>query len=296
MDVNISKEALQNYLILPKTFDIDLIDQSLGFRQVFRYIPEEVYSRLKDSENEKETKIFKLLEKGAASYSFAFSIPKLKVHISNYGIQQFEQAKVTNAQWWDVRDLGLSILKTADECISDALKEISNIEELKDLIPMFKSGNRYLQTPADVEDIYSINNSPDVFLRLQKLLNKALISNVHKLITKECLDLVFADENLLEFLKSALVYYALHYASLLPSFIFTTNSVVVQYEELPWQKSLVLDTHAKAIAGHNFLHLAETDIKVITDHIAANPEDFPCKKEISSSRLMMVKDSGLYLM
>lgn len=295
MEQYITQEQVGNYLTLPQNFDWDLIDQETGFAKVFEIFPEEIYKLLKDDQDPDKKEIFKLLTKAAVYYSFILSIPKLKVHLSNFGIQEFNQDKMKSAPWWDIRDLGLSMLKIADKCLSAAITKTAKIESLKTEIPFFSQVSEYISTPEEFEKIYSINYSPEVFLQLQKFIKKALLLMVYDKVKKDCIELVKTNEDLLPFLKNALVFYSLHYAALLPGFVFTQNAVVIQYEELPWQKSLVLDSNAKISTGENFLQLGNESMKIITDYMKSNPEDFPCYKSPISNRMMQSRESGIYL-
>lgn len=289
MERFVTKEQLSEYLILPKTFDWELVDQEIGFAEIFDIIPKQIYNSITDE------KIKKLLTKAGVYYSFILSIPKLKVHIQNFGIQQFDNDKLKIAPWWDVRDLGLSMLKVADKCFSDTITLISKDEALKAQIPFFSQVSEHISTPEEFEKIYSINYSPKVFLKLQKFMKKAMILLVEEKLKKDCIIIIKNNNNLYPFLKDALVFYSLYYASLLPEFIFTQNAVVLQYDELPWQKSIVLDAHAKIISGQNFCQLGNESIKVITDYIKKNITDFPCYAPPVPNRKMEARDSGIYL-
>lgn len=289
MEQFITKEQLPGYLILPKTFDWELVDQEIGFAEILEIIPKEIYSTIS------EEKIKNLLTKAGVYYSFILSIPKLKVHIQNFGIQQFDNDKLKIAPWWDVRDLGLSMLKVADKCFSDAITLISKNENIKSQIPFFSQVSEHISTPEEFEKIYSINYSPKVFLKLQKFIKKAMILLVEEKVKKDCISIIKGNNDLYPFLKDALVFYSLHYASLLPEFIFTQNAVVLQYDELPWQKSIVLDAHAKIISGQNFLKLGDESLKVISDYIKKNITDFPCYAPPTPNRKMEARDSGIYL-
>ena len=289
MERFVTKEQLSEYLILPKNFDWELVDQEIGFAEIFDIIPKQIYNSITDE------KIKKLLTKAGVYYSFILSIPKLKVHIQNFGIQQFDNDKLKVAPWWDVRDLGLSMLKVADKCFSDAITLISKNEALKVEIPFFSEVSEHIYTPEEFEKIYSINYSPKVFLKLQKFIKKAMILLVEEKLKKDCIIIIKSNNDLYQFLKDALAFYSLYYASLLPEFIFTQNSVVLQYDELPWQKSIVLDAHAKIISGQNFCQLGNESIKVITDYIKKNITDFPCYAPPEPNRKMEARDSGIYL-
>ncbi|HAD79013.1 MAG TPA: hypothetical protein DCF99_05915 [Flavobacteriaceae bacterium] len=291
MEYFINENELKNYLILPKTFDWGLIDQELGFRKIFEFIPEEIYLEIKNSQPE----IFRLLTKAAVHFCFVFNIPKIKVHISSTGIEQFSQEKLKTAPWWDVRDLGLALLKAGDNFFSNAIELISKNEELKNKLPFFETINDYISTPSVFNQIYSINHSVEVFSLLQPYIKQAINLKVSELIDKECFDQILEDKDLKEAFHAAIVFYALHYASLLPRFVFMQNAVVIQYEELPWQKSQVLDAQSKLIAGQNFLYLAENSLKMVTNFIKNNQDKFPCYTKGKSAYKIRAKQSGLYL-
>lgn len=295
MEYYITKEEIKNYLILPSTFDWDLVDQELGFGKIFEIIPLDIYLQLKDATDDDRKEIFRLLTKASTHYSFILAIPKIKVHISNFGIQEFTQEKMKSSPWWDIRDLGLSLLKFADKLFSDAITKISGIDSLKSQIPFFQNVSEHISTPSEFESIYSINSSPEVFAMLQKFLKQALLLKIFEKIKPECIDQIKANPELYSFLKDANVFYALYYASLLPSFIFLQNAVVIQYEELPWQKSKVLDDDAKILSGYNFLKLGDESLKMVIDYIKSHLTDFPCYVEPVAEIKPQARDSGLYL-
>ncbi|WP_312750561.1 DUF6712 family protein [Epilithonimonas hominis] len=295
MEQYITKEQLEDYLILPNNFDWDLIDQEVGFSKVFDFFPVAVYNSFKNSADSNVRDIYKLLTKAGVYYSFILSLPKLKVQITNYGVQIIESDKTKSSPWWDVRDLGLSLLKIADRCLSDSLKKASKIESVKTQINFFKNVSEFICTPEEFENIYSINYSPEVFMLLQKFIKKALIAKVYDKLKADCVASVKSNPELLPFLKDALAFYALYYASLLPGFIFTNNAIVIQYDELPWQKSVVLTQDEKKKSGENFLKIADESLKIIIDYIKNHLSDFPCYSGPAPERTIQVRDSGLYL-
>lgn len=295
MEHYISKDEIQNYFILPQNFDWDLVDQELGFGEIFEIIPIDVYLYLKESDILEDKEIFRLLTKAATHYSFVFSIPKIKVHITNYGVQQFTEDKTKSAPWWDVRDLGLSLLKFADKLFSEAITAISFLEALKQRIPFFENISGDIKTPAEFEKIYSIKNSPKVFSLLQSFLEQAYALNILDKIQPDCVDQIKTNPNLYKILKQANVYYSLYYASLLPNFVFLQNAVAIQYEELPWQKSQVLSFEEKTMSGKQFLKLGDSTIKVITDYIKTHINEFPCYSGPIPDRQIQAKASGIYL-
>jgi hypothetical protein len=297
MDYQIPKAQLNNYLKLPKTFDWDWVDQEPGFDKVFKFVPQEVYAQLKASADTELQEIFRLLTKAAVHYAFILDIPRIKVQISNYGIDQPSQEKTRAAPWWDVRDLGLRYLKTADQSLSKALSHIAGLPEIKEEVPLFDQSNGFIATPEQFERIYSINESPEVYLMLVPLLQRAMQTFINSKLKPCAIADLQENEALKELITSALAFYALHYAAKLPTFTFLNNSVVIQYEELPWQKSMVISETARERVGHNFLNLAEENVSQIIAYIKDNATDFPCYTPTEPAVLDPVKKrSGLYLL
>lgn len=295
MEYYIDETTLPEYFILPGEFDWKLIDQELGFSEIFEIIPKEIYLQLKDATDDDKKEIFRLLTKASVLYSFILAIPKIKVHITNYGVQEFIQEKSKSAPWWDVRDLGLSLLKFADKLFSEALTKIAGIEALKNSIPFFSNVSENIKTPAEFEEIYSIKNSPKVFKMLQTYLIQAYSLDVLDKIKPDCIEQIKLKPELYKFLKQANICYALYYASLMPNFVFLQNAIAIQYEELPWQKSQVLTPDMKLMAGKSFIKLGDASMKVITDFIKKNLSEFPCYSEPVPESKPQSRTSGIYM-
>lgn len=295
MDYFITKEDIPNYLKLPSTFDFDLVDQDLGFGKIFDIFSKEIYLNLKYDFDASKKEIFRLLTKAAIHYSFVMSLPRIKVQITSYGIQEFVQEKMKSSSWWDVRDLGLSLLKIADKNLSDSISKAYQIDDVRNQIPFFPKVTGIINTPSDFESIYSINNSPDVFLMIQPLLQQSLDTKIKKQINEDCLLLVKGNDQLNIYLKKSLVYYSLYYASSFPGFIFLQGAIAIQYDELPWQKSIVLDERTKTNAGNNFLKLADENLKNITDFMKQNSTQFPCYNILSDEMQMRNTGFGISL-
>ncbi|MET3035821.1 hypothetical protein ABXT08_06960 [Chryseobacterium sp. NRRL B-14859] len=295
MEYYIDESTLPEYFILPGEFDWKLIDQELGFSEIFEIIPEEIYLQLKNETEDNKKEIFRLITKASVLYSFILAIPKIKVHITNYGVQEFIQDKSKAAPWWDVRDLGLSLLKFADKLFSEAITKIAADDELRNNIPFFENVSEHIKTPAEFETIYSIKNSPKVFKMIQTYLEQAYSLDVLDKIKPNCIDLIKAKPELYKFLKQANVCYALYYASLMPNFVFLQNAIAIQYEELPWQKSQLLTPEMKAMSGKNFIKLGDASMKVITDYIKKNIAQFPCYTPPVPESKMQARTSGIYL-
>lgn len=291
MDNLLTKEEIQELVKLPTNFDIRLIDQEYGFlSKVFPVISEEVFNELKES----HSTIFRMIAKAGILYSFVLDIPKIKVHISNYGIVHFEQNKTRNANWWDIRDLGLSWVKKADLYLSAGLYQLS-ATQYKNRIPFFKTENP-LVSFWNFNNYYSLNDSVSVYEKLLPLLQK----NYDKLIElfSPCgidtlLEDAFLKNKLAEFVMDRTIIDAMD----LPYLSFISTGIALQYEELPWQKSVVISV--KDIDFIRQRHISNTGdtMKLIFNYLNAHKDKFPCIGEIKNTSGLKVvsKKSGLYL-
>lgn len=295
MDFLIPDENVREYLFLPHTFDETMLDQELAFiSNIFPYLSENIYLELKNSHDPDYKEIFTLINKALVRYSFILSIPSIKVHISNFGIIEFSNADTKVASWWNVRDLGLSFLKAADKYFSEALTKASKIPYLKENISILKKGNEIISTPESLQEIFSINFSPEIYSLLIDFLNEGTeLFLKPKLETCSIGDLI-DDKILGPLIKRTIAYYAFYNASLLPKFLFLKDSIVVQYDELPWQKSVVLTPEQKFETGSQFLKLAEKSIENILLYLEAQKDLFPCyKRDGKVYRKIIKKKSGL---
>lgn len=291
MDNLLTREEIQELVRLPNNFDIRLIDQEYGFlSKIFPIISEEVFNELKES----HSTIFRMIAKAGILYCFVLDIPKIKVHISNYGIVHFEQNKTRNANWWDIRDLGLSWVKKADLYLSAGLYQLS-ATQYKDRIPFFKTENP-LVSFWNFNNYYSLNDSVSVYEKLLPLLQK----NYDKLIElfSPCgidalLEDAFLKNKLAEFVMDRTIIDAMD----LPYLSFISTGIALQYEELPWQKSVVISV--KDIDFIRQRHISNTGdtMKLIFNYLNAHKDKFPCVGEIKNTSGLKVvsKKSGLYL-
>lgn len=295
MDFIIPYEEIRDFLYLPKTFDETLLDQELAFiSNIFPYISEEIYLEIKNSQDPIYEDVFQLLNKAVVRYAFILSIPSIKVHISNFGIHEFGDGETKIASWWNVRDLGLSFLKAADKYFSQAITKASKIPYLKENIPILKNANEIISTPEDLEGIFSINFSPQIYSMLVDYLNEGAELFLKPKLETCSIENLINDKILGPMIKRTIAFYAFYNASLLPKFLFLKDSIVIQYDELPWQKSVILTPEQKLQSGCQFLNLANGSIEKILLYLDAKKELFPCyQKESKVYPKIIKKKSGL---
>ena len=293
---------LKKYAGLPIGFSIPILEPHIetAFRKkIYPYISAQMLSDLKNSTTESKKDIADLILKAAANYTVVTAIPFIKVKFNTSGIDQYDQEKMKTAPWWDVRDLGLASVKVADEAMSDALTAIGKDPVLKAACTFFTEFSYApIPTPEEFNKIYTINKSLDVYNLLVPIMKRVWMFSVLNKIKDCAVEQITINPNLRELLRDSLAYFALAYALKLSQFTFITSGVVIQYEELPWQKSLILSDSAKDKLEDEFLNIANDSLGSILKFLKDHPTDFPCYKPvvtIESTRKIIEKKSGLYL-
>ncbi|WP_265427877.1 DUF6712 family protein [Chryseobacterium sp. YIM B08800] len=296
----LTAEDYKKYIGLHKDFAFEKLEahEETAFRKnIFPYISEDIIIELKGSEDEVKKQIADLILKAGACYSVVKALPFIKVKITSFGMEKYQQEKMKNADWWDVRDIGLSLVKTADEALSDALTEIAKDSALKSRCNFFtKHSFAPIPTPEEFNSVYTINKSMDVYLNLVPLMKRVWLALADQL--KDCVVAELStDEDLIFLLKDAIVYSSLGKALKLSQFTFITSGVVIQYEEMPWQKSLILSDVQKNNLAEEFRETASEAIGGIIKYLKNNPEKFPCYKHVTVENVPKIieKKSGLYL-
>ena len=301
MQHTLTISQLKKYAGIPSDFSLSLIEPHIetAFRKkIFPYISSSMLTDLIASTDNAEKEIAELILKSAANYAVIISIPFIKVKFNSAGIDQYEQEKMKTAPWWDVRDLGLAMVKIADEALSDALTLIGKIPALKAQCDFFTEFSfTPIPTPEEFNKIYTINKSMDVYNLLVPLMKRMWQFTILAKIKDCTIAELQAKPELLSLLKDSLAYFSLAYALRLSQFTFITSGVVVQYEELPWQKSLVLDDRSKANLETEFMNIGNDALGSILQYLKDHPEEFPCYKPITqeTNRKIIEKESGLYL-
>jgi len=298
---NLTPEEYREYVGLSKDFDFDKLKphkETAFRRKIFPFISEELYDELKVSPDEIKKRIADLITKAGANYTVVISIPILKIKFSSFGIDKYTQEKMKSAEWWDVRDFGLALIKIADEALSDALTEIGKDPLLRNRCTFFsKYSFGPIPTPEEFNDIYSINKSMDVYLNLVPLMRRVWEFSILKKIKSCTIDQISVNQDLIFLLKDSLAYSALANAIDLSQFTFITSGLVFQYDELPWQKSLILSDSQKEKLSEEFRDISSNSLGSIIDYLKDHLEDFPCYQPevVDGIRKIIEKKSGLYI-
>lgn len=292
MEKIISNDKIHELVALPKNFDLDLIDQEAGFNsKIFTVISREQFESLEVT-NES---VYNSIAKAGILYSLVLDIPRIKVYISNFGINQYSNDNTRVAPWWDIRDLGLSWLKKANESLFKSLREIE-----KDAI--LSNSNLFFKNQFSLIDIfqfqkfYPIGNSVDVYNIIVGIMQEEL--DVLMSLLGDCtINELKADPRLLELLKKYLLNQAIFGAVGNPAVVFLTSGLAIQYEELPWQKSIIISPDMLYGISQQYQRKAEMYLQMLIQYIQDHKDLFPCyqlKKSEFKTKIIS-KDSGLYL-
>lgn len=286
MEQILTRDEILELVRLPKNFDPNLIDLDYGFQsKIYPIIPKEVFQSLRTSNPD----LYKNIAKAGTLYAFVLDIPKIKVHISNFGINQFEQNKTRNAPWWDVRDLGLSWLKKADFYLKEAVLQLIHSHSLT----AFQQKSFPLVSFDEMNVYYSLNNSLDSYFIFCGIMKQLLED--FKMKYAQCnIDDFLADDKLKHLIKSYLINQAIVKAVDSSSLIFLTTGIAVQYEELPWQKSVILTPEQLKAVKSEYVINADIWHQRIIDYLHENKERFPCVGTYDK-RKIIVKKGGLFL-
>ncbi len=176
---------IQEFINVSNDIDIELLLPYKGaaMERLCRFIPEKLFPEIK----EKEEKAYKEIKRATANYMVVYAIPFLKIKLSNIGGVNYDDVKMKNASWWDLRDFGLSAVKIADKALNSAIEILEKTEFGSKLT--LPNGLGLFQRPKDVNEFYSIGDSWDVLLQLQ-----STIKTVFQLYVQEKLcDCTLAD-------------------------------------------------------------------------------------------------------
>lgn len=223
-------QEIKQYTNVSNRLDFELlktyIDEALRVK-VYPYIPKSTAETLSGDELE-------LLKKAVANYAVAYAIPFLKVNLSNTGGNYYSDDKMEKSPWWDLRDLGLSSIAMGDRALNDCITQLIEQGKLPRTSGIIGSVNEF-------EKFYSLNNSWEVFTKLQSLIQWMWESVVAPQVTTCTPDDLRAYPTIWEKLQRTIVFFTVAEAALMNSFSFTATAIVQQWEELPWQKSKILN-------------------------------------------------------
>ena len=274
-------QEIKQYTNVSNRLDFELlktyIEEALRVK-VYPYIPKSTAETLSGDELE-------LLKKAVANYAVAYAIPFLKVNLSNTGGYYYTDEKSEKSPWWDLRDLGLSSIAMGDRALNDCITQLIEQEKLPRTSGIIGSVNEF-------EKFYSLNSSWEVFTKLQSLIQWMWESVVAPQVTTCTPDDLRAYPVIWEKLQRTVVFFTVAEAALMNSFSFTATAIVQQWEELPWQKSKILNAAELYTLAKRLQQLARHELAQLKQLL--EKEAVACYRPSPAAQQVEKMKSGLY--
>ncbi len=289
-------EEVKEYINVSSNLDVRLLApyEREALRHIGQFVPAALLPRIEADHSE----AYDLLKKATANYMLPFAAPFLKVHISNTGINNFTDEKMSKSAWWDVRDYCLSAIRIADNALSDSINELKTTN-LADQLTLFNREGLVkvlFAAPRDFDSIFSIGNSWEVLQKLEPVLYAMLELYLYERIQPCTVEDLLGDEKTKDLLKNILGAYAVSEALRSSLLTATHNGLVLQWEQLPWQKSAVLTEVRTRVLVDDFYKRANDLFGLLLKYLAKNATKFPCYSGHTDvgGRKIIKKKSGLY--
>ena len=274
-------QEIKQYTNVSNRLDFELlktyIEEALRVK-VYPYIPKSTANTLSGDELE-------LLKKAVANYAVAYAIPFLKVNLSNTGGNYYSDDKMEKSPWWDLRDLGLSSIAMGDRALNDCITQLIEQGKLPRTSGIIGSVNEF-------EKFYSLNSSWEVFTKLQSLIQWMWESVVAPQVTTCTPDDLRAYPTIWEKLQRTVVFFTVAEAALMNSFSFTATAIVQQWEELPWQKSKILNAAELYTLAKRLQQLARHELAQLKQLL--EKEAVACYRPSPAAQQVEKMKSGLY--
>lgn len=274
-------QEIKQYTNVSNRLDFELlktyIEEALRVK-VYPYIPKSTAETLNGDELE-------LLKKAVANYAVAYAIPFLKVNLSNTGGNYYTDDKMEKSPWWDLRDLGLSAIAMGDRALNDCITQLIEQGKLPRTSGIIGSVNEF-------EKFYSLNSSWEVFTKLQSLIQWMWESVVAPQVTTCTTDDLRAYPTIWEKLQRTVVFFTVAEAALMNSFSFTATAIVQQWEELPWQKSKILNAAELYSLAKRLQQLARHELAQLKQLL--EKEAVACYRPSPAAQQVEKMKSGLY--
>lgn len=274
-------QEIKQYTNVSNRLDFELlktyIEEALRVK-VYPYIPKSTAETLSGDELE-------LLKKAVANYAVAYAIPFLKVNLSNTGGNYYSDDKMEKSPWWDLRDLGLSSIAIGDRALNDCITQLIEQGKLPRTSGIIGSVNEF-------EKFYSLNSSWEVFTKLQSLIQWMWESVVAPQVTTCTPDDLRAYPTIWEKLQRTVVFFTVAEAALMNSFSFTATAIVQQWEELPWQKSKILNAAELYSLAKRLQQLARHELAQLKQLL--EKEAVACYRPSPAAQQVEKMKSGLY--
>lgn len=296
----VSIEEIKKYIHVSKYLDINTLKPYIATalsEKIYPLLSRSVVEKLAspDVNISQKTFIYNDLQKAVANYAIAYCIPFLKMQLSNTGANTYNDSKTERSPWWDIRDYGLNAVSIADFHLNNVIALLLK-SELADELPIQNELQKSLfRSPAEFSAMYPIGNSYEIFLKLLPLMDDIWELSLRSFLSDCSVSDIKKDADALLLLKKYIAYVTLADAVLTQGFTFTTSGIVLQWEQLPWQKSQILPESKLHLLRQNFLEKAINYKNLLIAYMKKYPENFPCYADKNQvGREPVLKNSGIY--
>ena len=274
-------QEIKQYTNVSNRLDFELlktyIEEALRVK-VYPYVSKTIVS-------EASGDTLELLKKAVANYAIAYAIPFLKVNLSNTGGNYYTDDKMEKSPWWDLRDLGLSSIAMGDRALNNCIELLITEGKLQ-------RSNGIISTVNDFEKYYSLNSSWEVFTKLQPIIQWVWESMLAPQLSTCTPNDLRNYPTIWEKLQRTTVFFTIAEAAQVHSFSFTTTAIIQQWEELPWQKSKILNAAEVYAVAQRLQQLARHELAQIKQLL--EKEAVACYVPSNAARQVEKLKSGLY--
>lgn len=276
-----SIQEIKQYTNVSNRLDFELlktyIEEALRVK-VYPYVSKTIVS-------EASGDTLELLKKAVANYAIAYAIPFLKVNLSNTGGNYYTDDKMEKSPWWDLRDLGLSSIAMGDRALNNCIELLITEGKLQ-------RSNGIISTVNDFEKYYSLNSSWEVFTKLQPIIQWVWESMLAPQLSTCTPNDLRNYPTIWEKLQRTTVFFTIAEAAQVHSFSFTTTAIIQQWEELPWQKSKILNAAEVYAVAQRLQQLARHELAQLKQLL--EKEAIACYVPSNAARQVEKLKSGLY--
>jgi len=274
-------QEIKQYTNVSNRLDFELlktyIEEALRVK-VYPYVSKTIVS-------EASGDTLELLKKAVANYAIAYAIPFLKVNLSNTGGNYYTDDKMEKSPWYDLRDLGLSSIAIADRALNNCIELLITEGKLQ-------RSNGIISTVNEFEKYYSLNSSWEVFTKLQPIMQWVWESMLAPQLSTCTPNDLRNYSTIWEKLQRTTVFFTIAEAAQVHSFSFTTTAIIQQWEELPWQKSKILNAAEVYAVAQRLQQLARHELAQLKQLL--EKEAIACYVPSNAARQVEKLKSGLY--
>lgn len=274
-------QEIKQYTNVSNRLDFDLlktyIEEALRVK-VYPYVPKTIV-------NAASGDTLYLLKKSVANYAVAYAIPFLKVNLSNTGGNYYTDDKVEKSPWYDLRDLGLSAIAIGDRALNNCIELLITEGKLQ-------RSNGIISTVNEFEKYYSLNSSWEVFTKLQPMMQWVWESMLSPQLSTCTPNDLRNYPTIWEKLQRTTVFFTIAEAAQVHSFSFTTTAIIQQWEELPWQKSKILNAAEVYAVAQRLQQLARHELAQLKQLL--EKKAVACYVPSNAARQVEKLKSGLY--